>query len=87
MFEFGIVNFGQVQIIGNGFLFVVLCWWFLLLLLKKCSILICVDGYFEVIKGVVQNGLLVLVKDSNFGIGFEDSQGKLIDFNKQFMFM
>ncbi|MGU4703816.1 fimbrial protein, partial [Burkholderia cepacia] len=51
---------------------------------KKCSIPIRVDGYFEATKGAVQNGLLVPAKDSNFGIGLEDSQGKPIDFNKQF---
>lgn len=82
--EPGIVNFGQVQTTGNGFLPAVPRRRFSLSLSKKCSIPIRVDGYFEATKGAVQNGLLVPAKDSNFGIGLEDSQGKPIDFNKQF---
>ncbi|WP_175873311.1 fimbrial protein [Burkholderia sp. BCC0397] len=82
--EPGIVNFGQVQTTGNGFLPAVPRRRFSLSLSKKCSIPIRVDGYFEATKGTVQNGLLVPAKDSNFGIGLEDSQGKAIDFNKQF---
>ncbi|HIE1654861.1 fimbrial protein [Burkholderia cenocepacia] len=82
--EPGIVNFGQVQTTGNGFLPAVPRRRFSLSLSKKCSIPIRVDGYFEATKGAVQNGLLVSAKDSNFGIGLEDSQGKPIDFNKQF---
>lgn len=82
--ETGIVNFGQVQTSGNGFLPAVPRKRFSLSLTKKCSIPIRVDGYFEATKGNVQNGLLIPAKDSNFGIGLEDSQGKAIDFNKQF---
>ncbi|KAB0633272.1 fimbrial protein [Burkholderia stagnalis] len=82
--EPGIVNFGQVQMSGNGFLPAVPRKRFSLSLTKQCSIPIRVDGYFEATKGTVQNGLLVPAQDSNFGIGLEDSQGKAIDFNKQF---
>lgn len=42
-----------------------------------------VDGYFET-GYPVRNGLLVPAKDSNFGIGIEDSQGNAIPFNPQF---
>lgn len=82
--EPGIVNFGQVQASGNGFLPAVPRRRFSLSLTKKCSIPIRVDGYFEATKGTVQNGLLVPAANSNFGIGLEDSQGKAIEFNKQF---
>ena len=82
--EPGIVNFGQVQASGNGFLPAVPRRRFSLSLTKKCSIPIRVDGYFEATKGTVQNGLLVPAANSNFGIGLEDSQGKPIEFNKQF---
>ncbi|WP_175970049.1 fimbrial protein [Burkholderia sp. BCC0322] len=82
--EPGIVNFGQVQASGNGFLPAVPRKRFSLSLTKKCSIPVRVDGYFEATKGTVQNGLLVPESKSNFGIGLEDSQGKPIEFNKQF---
>ncbi|KWN75552.1 fimbrial protein [Burkholderia stagnalis] len=82
--EPGIVNFGQVQTSGNGFLPAVPRKRFSLSLTKKCSIPVRVDGYFEATKGTVQNGLLVPESKSNFGIGIEDSQGKAIEFNKQF---
>ncbi|KVD50942.1 fimbrial protein [Burkholderia sp. ABCPW 11] len=82
--EPGIVNFGQVQTSGNGFLPAVPRRRFSLSLTKKCSIPVRVDGYFEATKGIVQNGLLVPESKSNFGIGLEDSQGKAIEFNKQF---
>ncbi|AOJ62565.1 fimbrial protein [Burkholderia ubonensis] len=82
--EPGIVNFGQVQTSGNGFLPAVPRKRFSMSLTKKCSIPVRVDGYFEATKGTVQNGLLVPESKSNFGIGLEDSQGKPIEFNKQF---
>ncbi|HEF5870682.1 TPA: fimbrial protein [Burkholderia cenocepacia] len=82
--ETGIVNFGQVQTSGNGFLPAVPRKRFSLSLTKKCSIPVRVDGYFEATKGTVQNGLLVPESNSNFGIGLEDSQGKPMEFNKQF---
>lgn len=82
--EPGIVNFGQVQTSGNGFLPAVPRKRFSLSLTKKCSIPVRVDGYFEATKGTVQNGLLVPESKSNFGIGLEDSRGKPIEFNKQF---
>ncbi|WP_431822276.1 fimbrial protein [Burkholderia sp. F1] len=83
--EPGIVNFGQVQTSGRGFQPAVPRKRFSLSLTKKCSIPVRVDGYFEATKGSVQNGLLVPAADSNFGIGIEDSQGKAIEFNKQFV--
>ncbi|KVD77139.1 fimbrial protein [Burkholderia ubonensis] len=82
--EPGIVNFGQVQTSGNGFLPAVPRKRFSMSLTKKCSIPVRVDGYFEATKGTVQNGLLVPESKSNFGIGIEDSQGRAIEFNKQF---
>ncbi|WP_175831007.1 fimbrial protein [Burkholderia cenocepacia] len=81
--EPGIVNFGQVQAVGNGFLPAVPRKRFSLSLTKKCNVAVRVDGYFET-SYPVQNGLLVPAKDSNFGIGIEDSQGKAIPFNEQF---
>ncbi|MGU7769228.1 fimbrial protein [Burkholderia sp. MR1-5-21] len=82
--EPGIVNFGQVQASGNGFMPAVPRKRFSMSLTKKCSIPVRVDGYFEVTKGTVQNGLLIPDAKSNFGIGIEDSQGKAIRFNEQF---
>jgi len=81
--EPGIVNFGQVQAVGNGFMPAVPRKRFSLSLTKKCNVAVRVDGYFET-SFPVQNGLLVPAKDSNFGIGIEDSQGKAIPFNQQF---
>ncbi|MBN3792476.1 fimbrial protein [Burkholderia sp. Ac-20353] len=82
--ELGIVNFGQVQASGNGFLPAVPRKRFSLTLNKKCSVPVRVDGYFEPQKGSVENGLLVPAQDSNFGIGIEDSQGRTIRFGEQF---
>ncbi|WP_404825052.1 fimbrial protein [Burkholderia cepacia] len=81
--EPGIVNFGQVQSVGNGFLPAVPRKRFSLSLTKKCNVAVKVDGYFET-SFPVRNGLLVPASDSNFGIGIEDSQGKAIPFNEQF---
>lgn len=81
--EPGIVNFGQVQAVGNGFLPAVPRKRFSLSLTKKCNVAVRVDGYFET-SYPVRNGLLVPSSDSNFGIGIEDSTGKAVPFNEQF---
>ncbi|VWD08131.1 fimbrial protein [Burkholderia lata] len=81
--EPGIINFGQVQSVGNGFLPAVPRKRFSLSLTKKCNVAVRVDGYFET-SFPVRNGLLVPAKDSNFGIGIEDSTGKAVPFNEQF---
>ncbi|MCA8294651.1 fimbrial protein [Burkholderia sp. AU30198] len=81
--EPGVVDFGSVQAVRNGFLPAVPRKRFSLSLTKKCNVTVKVDGYFET-SSPVQNGLLVPAQDSNFGIGIEDSKGKAIPFNEQF---
>lgn len=81
--EPGIVDFGQVQAVSNGFSPPNPTKPFSLALDKRCSSAIRISGYFDT-GSMVQNNLILPSQNSNFGISIRGSDGQQLPIREPF---